>query len=415
MRGDKFDSENQVQAIVAAIQCKNRMELQRLLEYDRSVLYWKEKSEDGNTLRHILTKLFGWNEEVAWILRLTLQESTTTDKLGSGIFERNNAGVTPFLLSLIHGAEFEEIFWYLQHNEEKHLEENLVYIPRLIAEFCTDMTILEYLLSKDQKRVDSLLDEGLYFACEFQNEAMIRYLFAFCVRVHEDDSDSLQRRLSATRNVPSDSATASQTSALGALILGLGNMDPDVALSCAQACREFIPQLDFVGGAMEEEVWTTLMLENRCIKTLHRIKLHFGVSSNKVLSLSPALIQLVAKWQEWPETTSVVDFLVESVSRLEGEKVLLDACSNGLQWNYGLKQLVMAFPKGLDVPSPDSHLLPYQSAATDQAGMAKLIAYSGKPTSRLAMKHRSQRATFVIGTIYELLRANPGVLRGSVV
>ena len=412
MYSEKCGSEKQVQAIVAAIQCRNRKELQRLLESDSSIFRWKDKSEDGNTLQHILAKAFGWNGDVASILHLTLVDATVTDSHGLGIFQRNDAGVTPVFLSLMNGAELEEIFWYLHHHEEKHLEENLGDLPRLIAEFCTDMTILEYLLSKYPDRVGSLLEEGLYSACEFQNEDMIRFIFAQCVCEYDENSESLQQRLSATSNVLSDSASTPRTSALGTLILGLGNMDPDVALACGRTCREFIPQLDFVNGVMEDNVWTTLMLENRCIKTLHRIKLHFGVLPDNILASSATLIELVAKWQEWPETKSVVAFLLENVCRHEGEKVVRHACRNGLQWHYGLKELVMAFPKGLDAPCPDSHLVPCQISATHLAVTAKSIAYSGKPTSTsLAMKPRSLRATVVVGTIYELLRANPGVLR----
>jgi hypothetical protein len=175
MNSEKCGSEKQVQAIVAAIQCRNREELHRLLESDSSVFHWKDKSEDGNTLQHILAKAFGWNGDVASILQLTLQDSTATDSHGLGIFQRNDAGVTPVFLSLMNGVELEEIVWYLQHHDAKHLEENLGDLPRLIAEFCTDMTILENLLSKYPDRVGSLLEEGLYSACEFQNEDMIHF------------------------------------------------------------------------------------------------------------------------------------------------------------------------------------------------------------------------------------------------
>lgn len=431
-----------------AVRCRNMRALETIIYDDVSVLYYSSTSisgflssdmrngaeefesnnthinvcggfeGDGSTLLHRACEKHGWNEQVAFILKETLENRNDDESTHEGMFQEmdldgNDESIEviemPLKLSMQAGAELKQIVHHIRDEYPFHLERHLGPLMEIVAEYCYDMGVFRELLEYYPHMLNARdfyhpvkKTSPLHYACYFQNDEMIQILLEE-YRKREGRKNLLQKRLLARDN--------EGMTPLGHLVLNVGDRDDGNAWTCIDLCIDFFERkrLQLLHIVLDQ-FWEEIVRKPNCMKIIKQIVVRLRVDlcdlddkGRTVLSLLIANMvsttgnNAISKGQDMPmqvlsyflslALNNERDFGVNPAFMLDntGRLPLHLACKQNLSWEKGLKYLVQANASALNANDPITDLPPFALAAEG-----------------------SDRD---LDTVYLLLRHNPSQLR----
>ena len=452
------DLEEWMDWTLSAIRCHNMTAVQVLVTENKELLNSNVSSDacsNSNGILHLACKEFGWNDEIAWILKATLEEhnhNVSDDDYSSTcygllvLFECNAQCETPLRLAVQAGASLHTIIQHLQRHHPVYWQQQvcstttsviMTQLVPLVAEYC-DGHELELLWESrvmepawqwrdpHQKAARQHNNNHnfrnshdgcaaacarptmspLQSACFYQNKAMIQRLLDF---YHDQKATTSKKKNQSARKLLWNRLTSKQKEynsdqalpPLALLVRGLGRMDAGNAFDCVDVCMEYIPDLPIIHYAIE----TLLLLEEEdstpktCLQAVRRIMERFQVdlcaldySKRSVLSI---LISVI--------TSS--DTVASSIQKEEGIAVmeyLLSECPQIVLVRDSKRRLSLhvACEQGLKWDQGLRSLLHANNS------MCTLKEIDPK-TNLLPFALSATASSSDLGTIYNLLRYDP--------
>eukprot|EP00592_Proboscia_alata_P015594 CAMPEP_0194394544 /NCGR_PEP_ID=MMETSP0174-20130528/123911_1 /TAXON_ID=216777 /ORGANISM="Proboscia alata, Strain PI-D3" /LENGTH=450 /DNA_ID=CAMNT_0039190353 /DNA_START=211 /DNA_END=1563 /DNA_ORIENTATION=+ len=381
-----IDLNQRVKLIVSAVRCHNISALKTLINHDTSILYKEVVHGRGDTLLHLLCEKCGWNEEVRFVLKATLENAEPDNwEDHHGMFQMNLKMKTPFKLALDSGCELENVIEHLRREFLAYFISNLEFLPAIFAEYGNDMAVFEKLIKIYPQilKANSEKYTPLYYACYYQNREMIQMLFNYYVMRGDRRKKLISRLLIATKS--------KIKTPLGHLVLGLGSMDSDNAFDCVKVIMSVVANFHIL-NIIVDKMWDDVVDGGMCLRTIVRIVDRLEVDP-KILDdngrtvLSLLIMKMASNY--CTESQQVLEYLltnfnaVASVRDGKNRLPLHIACEKGLRWSCGLKNIVEANVFALEEFDDREELLPFALSASC-------------PSSDL-------------NTVYQLLRHNPGI------
>ena len=372
LRRTDVDLDQRVRYTIAAVRCGNMTAVQTLIYDDIDVLYWRDIS--NKTLLHFICEKHGWNKEVAFILKETLENRDFDNHRHEGLFEKNEDMEMPLHLALQAGCDLDEVISHIKDEYPVYLEDHVGLIMEVIAEYCDDMIVLQDLILHLPKLLEITLNGSspLHFACLYQNQHMIRVLLEEYKR-REGRKLLFQNRLLALNN--------ESMSPLAYLVLSVGDRDNGNAWRCIDLCIDFfetqIPLLHLLFDGMLEQAFE----RNNCIRLVREIVAHLDLSTfvldesgRSLLSiLIPQMVMLPLKDKKRQAVMKdILSYLLENtidginLAKIrDGQKrlPLHVSCEEALPWNSGLDCIVTANVDALDEDDPVTKLAPFALSA----------------------------------------------------
>ena len=408
-----------VKYVMTAVRCRNTCALQTIIYDDVSVLYYSStfisgfsssdirngaehinicggNEGDGSTLLHRVCEKYGWNEEVAFILKETLENRNDEEHNHEGMFQEtdlygNDECIEviemPLKLSMQAGAELKEIVYHIRDEYPFYLERKLGPLMEIVAEYCCDMGVFRELLEYYPHMLNARnyhhpvnRTGPLHYACYFQNDQMIQILLEE-YRKREGRKMLLQKRLLARDN--------GGMTPLGHLVLNVGDRDDGNAWTCINLCIDFFErkQLQLLHLVLSQ-FWEEILRKPNCMKIIRQIVDRLRVDlcdvddkGRTALSLlvekmvSSSCNSDISKCQDLPAkilsyflslaVNNERDFGVNPVFVTDGagRLPLHFACEQKLGWEKGLKYLVQANVSALNTNDPITDLPPFALAA----------------------------------------------------
>ena len=392
---------------IVAVRCHNLPALETIVYDDVSVLYhtipYVDRDGDGidssgrdggSTLLHRVCDAHGWNEEVIFVLKETLENSQDGEYPHEGMFEGGKVGgknfETPLVLAIQAGADLGEIVDHLRREYPFYFEQKSGRLPVIIAEYCYDMTLFCELMDLYPCILNSLHPNGsspLHFACYYQNEDMIQTLLDKYQKL-EGRKVLLQKRLLTLNE--------EDMSPLGYLVLNVGDRDDGNAWRCINFVIEaeyvYFPLFHLVCYHMLDAI----AKKPNCMKIIRQIVTRLQVDLCHVDEVGRTVLSiLIVKMASCEDIKTrlfamqILDYILEgsmntaSIKDGSGRLPLHVACEHGISWNKGLEKLVKANVTALDTYDPVTCLAPFA-----------LLAATGEQ----------------LDSVYRLLRQHPNVI-----
>lgn len=390
-------TEDRVLLILSAIRCGNSTATQELIQSDLyEILSWEDSTRAQNSLLHLACQSYGWNHGISLVLDAVRTDWSCSEAYQTShhLFGKNSNGHMAIEIALEAGADMSEILEHLRANHLQYFEANLHHLPRKIAQYCDDVSVLEDLVTAYPKMVEMTDAENnfspLHSACYYQNASMIRFLLG-CFASRGERQRKLQSRLSAVKETD-------EISPLGHLLIGLGSMDPNNAKLCLQVCLDIAGDLPLLHYTIDK-LWNPLVERKKCKRTLARIEEYFELNLSATDRGKSVLVLAIEKLStirtrssnDRAEARAVLNHILTNapdlISRLNRKRrlPLHLACEHCISWHDGLEHIVRANVSALHVPHPKSDLLPFA-----------VLACSENIND--------------LDSIYQILRFNPGVM-----
>jgi hypothetical protein len=391
----KVDHRQRVRYAILAVRCQNHSALTTLIYDDISVLYHDRDdldSRSSGTLLHYVCEKHGWNKEVAFVLKETL-ENKDFSHCHEGMFECNQNLETPLTLSLQAGGDLEEIASHLREEYPIYFENNVFLLSKIVAEYCNDVTLYQT-LSRDYPilLLESREKDGstpLHYACFYQNQDMILMLLQE-YRRREGRKVLRDRMLSVNDELMSP---------LGYLLLNVGDRDSQNVWSCIRICIDFFEELH-VFHLMVGRMFDHLVSKSNCMRIveqiINRLDIDLCALDQDGEAVVGILVMNMAQCKDKHKGAISRKILqhVLSYSRSDqnpaeirdGQRRLPIhlACEVGLSWSLGLGSIIGSNIFALEEHDPLTNLMPFALAATN--------------------------AKVDVNTVYEMIRCNPSVI-----
>lgn len=400
-----------VRYALLAVRCHNLLALETIIYDDVSVLYhtipYVDRDEDGidigidggTTLLHRICAAHGWNNEVMFVLKETLENTNDGQYPHEGMYEGGHVGgknfETPLVLALQAGAELDDIVEHMRREYPFHFEKKICRLPEIIAEYCWDMSLFCDLLGTYPSLLNSSHPKDnstpLHFACSYQHEGMIEILLHEYLKL-EGKRVTFKKRLLALDE--------EGLSPLGHLVINVGDRDDGNVWRCINLCANFFsdsiknfPLLHYICEYMLDIIAHKKVKRMKVIRQLmDRLQsdlCHIDVDGKTPLSI---LITKMVNYQDektYLFSIQILEYILEeevsaaSTQDSFGQLPLHVACMHGMSWNRGLEKIVEANVAALEIYDPVSNLAPFAAIAA-------------------ASDH--------LESVYQLLRKHPSVL-----
>jgi len=412
---ENLNLQQKVQYAISAVRCENYNAIHVLINHDIDVLYHKGYRE--NTLLHFICEKHGWNDEIAFVLKETLENQKNNDasctssrrediitKYHDGMFQENTKGQTPLFFYIQAGCDLEDMAYHLQEEYPIYFEKHLGQISQAIAENYDDMSLLRQLMEEYPSQMllynnqsTNYCNEStpLHFACFYQNQQMIIALLEEYKRL-----DGQQIALSRILILNADGM-----SPLSHLLLNVGDPDNANVWECIKIIIDFFGGRICVLHLVIDRMYEKLTNKSNYMKIIERLidRLQINLSrkdeeSNDETVLSLLVNKLGKNYKDKKLQKKGLEILNYLLSFESSRKIVLmgdiferiplhHACIHGLTWAFGLKSIVYANICALEWYDPVTGLPPFALSAANY-----------------------NKTHNDLDTLYELLRCNPGII-----
>jgi len=374
----------------------------------------------NSTLLHLVCEKHGWNAEVQFILKETL-ENRDHDNAHEGMFECQpmipQFVEMPLTLSMQAGSDLDEIISHLREEYPIYFANHIHCLSKIVAEYCCDLSLYHTLLrdypqllmlQSTHTRTRTLTpltrtrkeeDRGwtpLHDACFYQNRDMIQMLL-------QEYKTREGRKVLKGRMLLVNAAFMSP---LGYLLLNVGDRDSQNVWSCIRVCIDFFEDLH-VFHLMVEHMFDQLVSNGtshymRIVQQIvNRLDIDLCGLDQDGKSVLGILVVKMAQCKDKKNravSKNLLQFVLSNSSSSSGRgrnpAEVRDgqcrlpihwACETGLSWELGLESIVRSNIFALDECDPLSPgVLPFALVASN---------------SRVDLN-----------SVYHMLRYNPGVL-----
>lgn len=421
------DHGQRVRYALLAVRCQNLNALTTLIYDDVSILYYDRNgvdsfscsngNSDGNgyinansTLLHLVCEKHGWNAEVQFILKETL-ENRDPDNAHDGMFECQPIPQyveMPVTLSLQAGSDLEEIISHLREEYPMYFANHIHCLSKIVAEYCCDLSLYHTLLrdypqllllqsTSTLTRTRKEEDMGrtpLHYACFYQNREMIQML------LQEYKTREGRKVLNGRMLLVNDDFM----SPLGYLLLNVDARDSQNVWSCIRVCTDFFEDLH-VFHLMVEHMFDQLVstFTSHCMRIVQQIVNRLDIDlcgldqdGKSVLGILMVKMAQCKDKKKQAMSKKILQFVLSSpgsgrgrnpaeVPDGNGRLPIHWACETGLSWELGLESIVRSNIFALEECDPLSQgVLPFALVASN--------------------------ARVDLNSVYHMLRYNPGVL-----
>jgi hypothetical protein len=382
-----IDLEQRMKLLLSAVRCQNLCWIRAVIYNNVSVLYTEAVKGRRHTLLHLVCEKHGWDDQVKFILKETLENRDSKGHCHEGMFELNSKRQSPLDLALEAGCDLQSVILHLQEEFPMYFEQNIRFLPEIIAKHCNAMTLLEDLIQSHPTIVKASQENvtPLHHACYYQNHHMIYTLLHYY-------SNRGERRKKLIKRLMVPNRIAKETP-FGYLVPALGRMDSSNAFDCIRIIMQCIDKFHVLHLIVEKHCyWDVLAKDGTCLSTLERSASNLDVCfaavddhGKTVMSLLLAKIGLSPSKQALDVLNYILFEQDGAIYRDgKGRLPLHMACERGMRWSGGVKQVVDANIFALEEVDNKIGLLPFALAATSRA--------------------------CDLNTVYQLLRYNPGII-----
>ena len=130
------DLEQRMKLLLSAVRCENSCWVKTVIYNNVSVLYTEAVRGRRHTLLHLVCEKHGWNEQVRFILKETLENRDSESSSHNGMFELNHKMQSPLDLALEAGCDLQDVILHLQEEFPLYFEQNIGFLPEIIAKHC---------------------------------------------------------------------------------------------------------------------------------------------------------------------------------------------------------------------------------------------------------------------------------------
>lgn len=404
------DHSQRLKYAVTATRCGNRDALTTLIYDDTSVLFQgrnentsiycnEYQPENTRTLLHIVCEKNGWNNEIAYVLKETLENRDMRDSFHRGMFEPDCNGFTPLVLALEAGSSLNEIVHHLRQEYPVYFQQHLCRLSKVCAEYCCDITLYESLIAEfpiilnepneeddavassrteDQEFIACCGRMPLHYACFYQNKDML-YALLHAYKEQEGRKNLLKSKLLATTR---NSQGNMIKSPISHLLLNAGDADTQSIWDCLHTCIRFFDRIDLLHTLIQSN-FEDLVSKRNCVRIVERLvdnlNLDIFALDSQGESILSLLVVKMSRCKDKKKRHSAKKLLESILSKankpdnLLNDRLFMDskkrlplhtACESGLHWRVGTEILVNSNIQALREADPVTKLLPFALAAT---------------------------------------------------
>ena len=380
------DLEQRMKLLLSAVRCENSCWVKTVIYNNVSVLYTEAVRGRRHTLLHLVCEKHGWNEQVRFILKETLENRDSESSSHNGMFELNHKMQSPLDLALEAGCDLQDVILHLQEEFPLYFEQNIGFLPEIIAKHCNTMILFEDLIHSHPTIVKASPENvtPLHHACYYQNAHMIQTMLTYYSNQGERRKKLIKRLMVPNRTV--------KETPFGYLVPALGRMDSSNAFECIRTIMSCIDNFHLLHLIIEKH-WYDLANDGTCLNTLTRIASNLeGICFSAVDDHGKTVMSLLISKMRLTPSKQAIDVLNYMLMEQngatsrdgKGRLPLHVSCERGILWSDGVKEIVDANISALEEVDNKIGLLPFALSAT----------------SRLCD----------LNTVYQLFRYNPGMI-----